>query len=132
MTYCKHCSIDSATVAAQARMLEAKEMEIAELKEVLHRETKAVYPGFMKLTPGEAMMLSLMLTREIVSRQELYTAYLNTFPDRTPDPKIIDVMVCKVRHKIAPLNLTIDTVYGRGYRIPRQEAKEMLHMLEAA
>lgn len=32
-----------------------------------------------------------------------------------PDIKIVDVFVCKMRKKLRPYGITIDTVWGRGY-----------------
>lgn len=38
-----------------------------------------------------------------------------------PDIKIIDVMVCKIRKRLAPLGVVIDTVWGQGYRILQKQ-----------
>lgn len=34
-----------------------------------------------------------------------------------PEPKIVDVLVCKIRAKIKPLGVSIETHWGRGYSI---------------
>ena len=34
-----------------------------------------------------------------------------------PKAKIIDVFVCRVRKKVAPLGVDIQTVWGRGYAL---------------
>lgn len=36
-------------------------------------------------------------------------------PDEEPQPKIVDVFICKLRKKIEPLGIRIDTLWGRGY-----------------
>ena len=37
--------------------------------------------------------------------------------DEEPEPNIVDVWVCKVRSKIKPLGVSIETHWGRGYSI---------------
>ncbi|GAA2871795.1 DNA-binding response OmpR family regulator [Aminobacter niigataensis] len=34
-----------------------------------------------------------------------------------PEIKIIDVWICKLRKKLLPLGVKIETVWGRGYRL---------------
>lgn len=36
------------------------------------------------------------------------------------EPKILDVYVCKLRKRLEPLGIRIETVWGSGYRIPMQ------------
>lgn len=59
----------------------------------------------------------------LVSREQLMSdAYWLRHDVDEPDIKIIDVFICKIRKKLEPLGVSIDTVWGRGYRIlPRKE-----------
>lgn len=34
-----------------------------------------------------------------------------------PEIKIIDVFICKLRKKLSPLDIKIETAWGRGYRL---------------
>ncbi|YBV98388.1 helix-turn-helix domain-containing protein [Phyllobacteriaceae bacterium JZ32] len=48
--------------------------------------------------------------------------------DEEPLIKIIDVFICKLRKKLRPLDIKIETIWGRGYRLqiaatPPKEAK---------
>ncbi|MGV2188791.1 helix-turn-helix domain-containing protein [Agrobacterium vitis] len=54
----------------------------------------------------------------IVSKEQLMAkAYWLRTDEEEPEIKIIDVLVCKIRKKLTPLGVTIDTIWGRGYRI---------------
>jgi DNA-binding response OmpR family regulator len=51
-------------------------------------------------------------------KMSIYTAVFER-PDGTPEPKIVDVIVCKVRRKLAGVggDGLIATVWGQGYRL---------------
>mgnify|MGYP006921346353 CR=1 FL=1 len=51
-------------------------------------------------------------------KMAIYTAVFEQ-PDGTPEPKIVDVMVCKIRKKLAVIDAAglIATVWGQGYRL---------------
>ena len=85
------------------------------------------------LGPNEAAMVRTMLNAfpKVVSREGLYDAVYGALPDcDQPAPKIIDVMVCKIRLKVVPLGIQIVTKWGRGYAInqgvpkPKQDGEK--------
>lgn len=41
-----------------------------------------------------------------------------------PALKIIDVWICKIRKKVKPLGMSIQTLWGRGYRLSVQRGPE--------
>jgi DNA-binding response OmpR family regulator len=49
------------------------------------------------------------------SQEQLLTSLYWDRPEE-PEVKIIDVFICKIRKKIDPLGLQIQTIWGRGYR----------------
>ncbi|WP_395175793.1 winged helix-turn-helix domain-containing protein [Roseibium alexandrii] len=62
-----------------------------------------------------------VLTKEALMDQ-LYDLFAE---GEEPHIKIIDVYVCKLRKKVKNLPVSVETVWGRGYRIlPQQEVKE--------
>lgn len=40
--------------------------------------------------------------------------------DDEPEIKIVDVLVCKIRKKLEGLNVKIETMWGRGYRMSQR------------
>jgi DNA-binding winged helix-turn-helix (wHTH) protein len=72
------------------------------------------------LGPNEAAMVRALLDAfpRVVSREALYDRAYSLLPEcDQPMPKIIDVMMCKVRAKLDPLGVRITTKWGRGYAI---------------
>jgi len=82
-------------------------------------------PAAWGLTGREAQVLSALVGAvRLMTRDDLVRAlYVGTGPPNSwPDAKIIDVMVCRIRQRLARAlpedapNI-IETVWGRGYRI---------------
>ena len=49
-----------------------------------------------------------------------------------PDIKVIDVMVCKTRKKLALHGIEIRTVWGVGYEIPEESKARARQLMEAS
>ncbi|WP_020179671.1 winged helix-turn-helix domain-containing protein [Methylopila sp. M107] len=88
---------------------------IAQLQELLgfHETT----PIEWRLTPSEAAVVGFLLKRPMASKDEILSALYSLRPDDPPAVKIVDVFVCKIRKKIKPFGVEIETVWGQGYRI---------------
>jgi hypothetical protein len=85
-------------------------------------ETKArAFPceiGGVKITPSERDILDVLLKRERVSKEGLLAATLDPGADDDDrDAKSVDVWVCKLRAKLSPLGIAIETLFGEGYRL---------------
>jgi DNA-binding response OmpR family regulator len=85
-----------------------------------------------KATKLEAAFLSVMLKRNEVTKAQLHIVIeqcrASEHRDET-DVKMVDVIICKLRKKLTPHNITIETVWGIGYLIPvaaRERAMTML------
>ena len=77
-------------------------------------------PAAWKLTPTEAdFLLALRAGRGQICTDERMLAALYTIAADTPAPKILDVLLCKVRAKLrrAGVDVEIETVWGRGWRM---------------
>lgn len=70
----------------------------------------------LRITPSEARILSFMLSRQLATKNALHSVS-QVFNHET-EPKIVDVFICKLRKKLRPLDITIGTIWGRGYFIP--------------
>ncbi|BAQ44357.1 helix-turn-helix domain-containing protein [Methylobacterium aquaticum] len=76
-------------------------------------------PSEWGLTTQEAAMLKALADQPqgFLHKEGIYIALYGEISASTPHPKIIDVVVCKTRKKIAPFGIVIETVWGRGYQI---------------
>ena len=70
------------------------------------------------LTKLEHDLLSALVrvAPRVRSKEKLLTDLYQLSNDE-PEIKIIDVVVCKLRKKLNPLNVKIETVWGVGYRM---------------
>lgn len=75
------------------------------------------------LTATEAHILNVLMRRAQVAKASLFEAL---YGDRiaAPEPKVLDVMVHKLRRKIGQRGIQIETIWGVGYRLtPDMRAK---------
>jgi DNA-binding response OmpR family regulator len=73
---------------------------------------------FAALTVHEYEILQTLRQNapRIMTKEALLSAVYQLRQEE-PELKIIDVWVCKLRKKLKPLGINIDTVWGRGYRM---------------
>ena len=73
----------------------------------------------VRLTNSEAELLYVLSNRigRTVLRDTLMSAVYTISADAPETTKILDVLICHIRKKIAKLNVRIETVWGRGYRL---------------
>jgi DNA-binding response OmpR family regulator len=72
----------------------------------------------LRMTPHQVRIIRCLLkrhNREVATKEAIHTAMYLDRPDDWPDPKVLDVQVCKMRRILPPD--TIETVWGRGYRL---------------
>jgi len=89
------------------------------------------------LTISEARVLGLLAKRQYCTREAIFTMLYGNRTDDPPDPKVIDVYVCKLRKK---LGLEIECVrigYGAadnssgGYRLTAIGALKLQQLQQA-
>jgi two-component system cell cycle response regulator CtrA len=90
----------------------------------------------LHLTGKEYATLELLVTRcGVVLTKEMFLNHLYGSYDNEPEIKIIDVFVCKLRHKLAQVGAEglISTVWGRGYvlRAPNATPQVPVRSLES-
>ncbi len=106
---------------------------IEQLEELLGMRIEA--PIEFGFTGAEARLFGLLTRVELVTKEKAMFALYATRIDAEPEIKIIDVFVCKMRKKLEPYKIEINTVWGQGYRLsPETKARvrQMLDPLEAA
>lgn len=98
--------------------LEAQKEEIARLEErVAYLESALgmdfIAPVEWRLTTKESAVLGVIMAREIAPKNAILLAVYQEMDQ--PEEKIVDVFVCKIRKKLEPFGIQIDTLWGRGY-----------------
>jgi two-component system cell cycle response regulator CtrA len=113
----------------QAR-IDVLERENEELRETIailrsenvHDEWMAA-PELM-LTAKEEEICRVLLKRSRVHREALHRLLYLQEPET--ELKIIDVFVCKVRKKLAPFGVVIQTIWGQGYTLAEGSREKLL------
>lgn len=97
--------------------LRAAREEIAALKRDAAGES---LPGgvLLGLTRREALLLGLLMAREIVARESAWQAFYGADPDAKVDPAIFSVFVRHMRVKLRAFGVEIVTVHRVGWRMP--------------
>ena len=77
-------------------------------------------PKEWKLTPTEERVFEVLMARQVATRRAIMVAvYRNVLRDE-PDEKILDVWISKIRTKLKPFSIPIETHHGVGWSISPQ------------
>lgn len=104
--------------------LEIAEEENRQLRELL--EPEAFLPPEFGLSATESRIVELLVRRSptVVSKQRLYDViYFGV--DDPPEPKVLDVLICKIRSKLKSFGLDLKTKWGDGFWIDRATAARL-------
>ena len=76
---------------------------------------------FAALTRRETAIFELLWTRpgRVFTRSQIFDDLYSLLAGDGPEEKILDVYICKLRKKLNGLGLSIETVWGAGYRLQK-------------
>ena len=86
-------------------------------RKIMGYDADVELPLEWRLTATEHRLFAALVIAKsggIVSKASLHTA-LSGIDEPDTDPKIVDVVVCKVRKKLEPFGIEIQTAWGKGY-----------------
>lgn len=93
---------------------------------------RVAIPVCLRLTPGEERVLARLYASTEASKDQLLDAVIGNRPDAdAPEPKIVDVFVHKIRRKVSPWGIEIETLWGRGYTLPHASREVLQRLIEA-
>lgn len=80
---------------------------------------------FAILTTHESMLLRKLsdVFPRLLSKEAILEWMYQINPDKEPEIKIVDVFVCKIRKKIEPLGIGIETHWGKGYSLAMSKSR---------
>lgn len=112
-------------VNLREQLIDARDI-IAELREP-KREIAFDYERVAHFTRYELQMLVALATAASgMSKERLYNElYGARHLGEMPEPKIIDVFICKLRRKLLPFGVTISTRWGHGYFMDAESIAEL-------
>lgn len=113
-------------VTSLENQVEALKQKVASLETELSEGRTGIIPTSLRLTAKEATLLKTLYERpDVVRKEVLWDELYALLPNGGPEPKIIDVFICKMRRKLRSHGITIETVWGRGYRLPAESKKRL-------
>lgn len=83
------------------------------------------------LTRLEQRFLIALGTGRLMSKERLHDQIYGDDPDGGPELKIVDVFICKLRKKLTPYGVAIETIWGRGYRMTAQTKARVQALIAA-
>lgn len=119
---CNTCPI----LAARNEELEA---EVANLRSLLFDAPVDIAPEIGLTSHERAILLALLAHERVVSREVLYEATRQAphAKGESTDPVVVSVRMCTMRAKLKPFGIEIETVWGRGYRLPEASRQALLN-----
>ncbi len=93
---------------------------LAAVEKILFASGFSSVPIEWRLTGSEARIFGTLMSRDLASKETLMTALYYGRLDDDPDIKIVDLFICKLRKKLKPFGIPIETVWGNGYRLSAQ------------
>jgi two-component system cell cycle response regulator CtrA len=115
---------------AQREALEAENAALREENDALRQQLASAGwrpPVELGLTPNEAVVLGVLMARDVATKDAIHTALYGLEIDGGAEPKIVDVFICKIRAKLRRAGLTdaITTVWGVGYALTEAHKTEL-------
>ena len=90
---------------------------ILQLEEILYGKCET-YQHDYGLTMGEAVVFSVIVSRDLAPREAILSAIQHRF-GKDPHHKIIDVHMSRLRRKLARFGIEVKTIRGVGFMLDR-------------
>lgn len=84
------------------------------------------------LTSSEARVLGVLMSRPLATKEAVMAALYRDQAKDEAEIKIVDVFVCKIRKKLKPFGVVIETRWGEGYQMPAASKAVVAAALETA
>ena len=75
----------------------------------------------LALTPTEFAIYCMLKSHRVVTREALMVGLYGDRVDNPPEPRTIDVLICKLRKKLSAEGLSIVSQWGTGWRLAQAE-----------
>lgn len=119
---------DRAQISRLEDQIYALRERVADLERTLGEEF--LPPRALRLTGYERRLLGLLMARDLVRKPAAYTLLYGAGPCET-DPKVLDVYIHRIRGKLRPHGVSIETLFALGWSIPANDKARLQAMIDA-
>lgn len=124
-------SLEADYIAKLEQENELLRERVRQLEQLLGMSFEA--PPIFGFTPSEGVMFGMLLKNKIVRKEALLDGMQRGRPHNV-EIKIVDVLICKMRRKLKPYGISIETQWGNGYFLnaaSKQAAQSILDQVNA-
>ena len=92
-------------------------------------------PPMFGFTRAESTIFGVLMKNRLASKESLMMAIYRDHQQDEAEIKIVDVWVCKMRRKLTPFGIAVQTQWGQGYFLSAEHkaiARTMLDQANAA
>lgn len=83
-----------------------------------------------QISKQQAILLNVLLKKKTATKDALYSAAQAVHAiGQDTEPKIVDVVICKLRKKLSAHNFKIETIWGGGYYMSTEDRSAALRMI---
>lgn len=96
---------------------------------------KTDFPPEFSIPRNMMPLLGILLKREIISREGALIAIYSGMPNtwgKQPDPKIIDVFICKLRVRLRKYGVKVSCKWGLGYFMDGENKRKLRGLIAQA
>lgn len=118
---------------ARAVAIEAENEQLRDRLAILENVLGLVqkFPPTLPFTPSEGRVVGLLMSQGFVRKEAIFSLLYDNRPNEIPEPKIVDVFICKIRAKLKKFTeVRIETKWGEGYYIPTQDKPVLRKLIE--
>lgn len=84
----------------------------------------------LKLTKTEAQIVQVLMARGRATKEAIYQViYSDRHSDEQPGDSLIGVLVCRIRKRLQPHGVTIETLWGVGYAMTPENIQKLRDVL---
>jgi len=118
--------LENAQLRAEVDDLEDKVMRMSD-----DLGYKLPAPLWLDLTEAESNMFMMLIKNKVCSKEALLNGMCSyRSVDEMPELKIVDVIICRIRKKVAEHGIDIVTVWGSGYAISQEGKNRYAELAE--
>ena len=104
---------------------DARDDRIAELEELLGKVEGRFDHTIVQFTKSEDELVGLFLRRAFWTKESMYIVLYGARQGEAPDPKILDVLMVRIRRKLMKFGITVDTQPGSGWSMTAENRAKL-------